>query len=125
MVFNVVASHAYFADEFLRGVGRVLKPGGLFVLVDSRLTTPPAAETMIANAVRAGSMTLLRFHDVTQNVADTPRREAMLARAPWIARHHVRQMIGVANSPRHLKFALRHATYFIALARRDEPERPG
>jgi hypothetical protein len=71
---------------------------------------------------------VIRFYDVTENVAeactlDAPRREALLASVPWLTRNSVRQWIGLENAPRYQQFRARSATYFILVAqhRSDAP----
>jgi SAM-dependent methyltransferase len=119
VVINVEASHVYFEDAFLAEVARVLKPGGTFVLIDSRDLTPADAQTYLETNLGRVGLRLSSFRDITQNVvdscvADTPRREALLKRVPFFIRPSLRPMLGVEGSSRYECFRSRKTTYFIS-----------
>ncbi len=119
VVVNVEASHVYFEPAFLAEVARVLKPGGTFVLIDSRDLTPAGAAEYLTEHLATVNLRLTSFRDITSNVvasceADTPRREALLRRVPFFIRPSLRPMLGVEGSSRYECFRSRKTTYFIS-----------
>jgi SAM-dependent methyltransferase len=127
VVLNVEASHVYFDDKFLREVVRVLRPGGVFVIADSRLLSPTAAKEMLQNAFERNGLSVTGFRDITRNVAtsceiDNPRREALLRKVPFFLRPAARAMLGGVTTPNYRNLRDRRATYFIAAG--TKPSRP-
>jgi SAM-dependent methyltransferase len=123
VILNVEASHIYFSDAFLSEVARVLKPGGLLAMSDERDQPAAAVQESMAREFDRHGLELIRFRDVTGNIADAcaldaPRRVAVLNTLPWPSRQIFRLWVGVEDSPRFTDFHTRTATYFILVARR-------
>lgn len=121
IVLNVEASHVYWGDAFLGEAARVLRPGGVFAIADSRGLTPEEAEVWLENDLRRSGLNMASFRDVTENVAracelDDPRREALLLRAPPPVRGALRTMLGGVKTPNYRNLRDRRSTYFIATA---------
>lgn len=121
IVLNVEASHVYFGDAFLSEVARVLAPTGTVALVDSRDLKPDALRAYLDEHLGKAGLRLSGFRDVTAHiiascVADTPRRETLLARVPFFMRPSLRPMLGVEGSSRYECFRSGKTTYFIATA---------
>ena len=127
VVINVEASHVYFGSAFLAEVARVLRPGGRFVLADSRGMSAENVQSWLTEAFAPYGLRLIGFRDITANVArscelDTSRRERLLARVPTIFRSPLREMIGGAATSAYANLRDRRSTYFIVTADK-EPAR--
>ena len=121
VVLNVEASHVYWGDAFLSEVARVLRPGGRFVLVDSRDLSVDGVRAYLNEPLLKAGLRLQRVRDVTANViascvADSPRREALLAKVPFFVRPSMRPMLGIEGTSRYECFRSGKTTYFIAVA---------
>ena len=123
VVLNVEASHVYFGPAFLGEVARVLRPGGVFVLADSRRKPPDVVAPFLRKHLGRAGLTLTSLRDITANVAlsstlDDPRRERILRRLPPPLRGMVRTMLGGVTTEPYRRLQARETTYFIAVAER-------
>jgi SAM-dependent methyltransferase len=123
IVLNVEASHVYFSDAFLGEIARVLRPGGILALADSRLLSPSQSEEWLKSSFARCGLSLIGFRDITQNVAtscelDDPRREKLLLKLPNPLRSAVRTLLGGTTTPNYQNLRDRRSTYFIATARK-------
>ena len=126
VVINVEASHIYFGAAFLAEAARVLRPGGRFVLTDNRRMSPEQAQGWLTEAFAPHGLRLSGFRDITANVArscelDTPRRESLLARVPFVIRSPLREMLGGASTATYANLRSGQSTYFIATADKGLP----
>ncbi len=126
VVINVEASHIYFGAAFLAEAARVLRPGGRFVLTDNRRMSPEQAQGWLTEAFAPHGLRLSGFRDITANVArscelDTPRRESLLARVPFVIRSPLREMLGGASTATYANLRSGQSTYFIATADKGIP----
>ncbi len=121
VVINVEASHVYFGDAFLAEAARVLRLGGRFALTDNRQMSPESTQRWLTAALAPHGLRLCGFRDITTNVAracelDTPRRERLLARAPFFVRLPLRELLGGTTTHAYANLRNGRTTYFIATA---------
>ncbi len=123
VVVNIEASHLYYGREFLGELARVLAPGGTVVMADFRYRAPPECERELRDDFAAVGFDVSQFRDITANVVaacegDAPRREALLAAAPWLLRKLGRPWIGTETSVDYLDMRAGRAMCFMLAARR-------
>ena len=125
IVLNVEASHVYFGKKFLSEVARVLRPGGLFLLTNSRPLQPNETKEWVRRSFVEHGLLLTSFRDISPNVVracelDGPRREAILKKLPLPFRPALRKFIGCSTSPSYLNLRNHKTTYFIAVGSKAE-----
>jgi ubiquinone/menaquinone biosynthesis C-methylase UbiE len=126
VVVNVEASNDYGDfDAFLREVRRVLRPNGAFLYCDSlRAGEAGAAAALLAQAGLDGELVDITGNVVAACEADTARRLALIASAPFLLRLFFRRQLAdyaaVAGSFRLEELRCRRRLYLMTSAVRTE-----
>jgi len=128
VVLNVESSHCYpDVPRFLRGVHRVLRPGGLFLMADVRHTDIDEEDVggalsheavhQLRRYIARSPFEVLEEEDITENVRlalqlDSPRRRELIERrVPRILQAQALQFAGVEGTPLHEAFVSGQLTY--------------
>lgn len=123
-VINVESSHCYDSmDRFLKGVSKVLRPGGHFLYTDFM---EPHETDELNNHISASGLEVISRRDITANVikaldTDHERRMEIISKhVPALFLKHFREFAGVRDSVVYKQFANGELLYLSYIMKKTE-----
>ena len=109
--------------RFLQEAVRVLLPKGVLATTGSHFGSFENAHSELVAQTQACGLILTQMIDITANIVaaceqDAPRRQQLVAKAPWFSRHYLRNFLGLPGGKKYLAYQSGERCYYLAVMQR-------
>jgi ubiquinone/menaquinone biosynthesis C-methylase UbiE len=109
--------------RFLQESVRVLLPQGVLATTGSQLGNFDRARSELVTQAQHCGLAVVQMTDITANILaacqhDAPRRQKLIARAPWFTRHYLRDFLGIPGAKKFQAYQSGERCYYMAVLQR-------